>query len=58
MRRIRRRPGPSQMEVARRIDDPHETIRTDASVEQIADALLSPVEVRWIDRPRGKRAKR
>ena len=35
-----------------------ETIRTDASIEQIADALLSPIDVRWIDKPRGKRVKR
>ena len=28
---------------------------TDASLEQIADAVLSPVDIRWIDKPRNRR---
>ncbi len=32
-----------------------EEFRTDASMEEIADAVLSPVNVRWIDRPRNRR---
>lgn len=35
-----------------------EDIRTGASFEQVADALLAPVNPRWIDKPRNKRAKR
>ena len=31
--------------------------QTDASVEQMADALLRPVSVRWIDKPRSRRAR-
>ena len=31
--------------------------QTDASVEQMADALLRPVNVRWIDKPRSRRAR-
>ena len=32
-----------------------EDLRADASMEQIADALLSPVKIRWIDKPRNRR---
>ena len=32
-----------------------EEFRADASMEQIADAVLSPVNVRWIDKPRNRR---
>ena len=28
---------------------------TDASFEEIVDAVLSPVDIRWIDRPRNRR---
>ena len=31
--------------------------QTDASVEQMADALLRPVNVRWLDKPRNRRAR-
>ena len=34
-----------------------EEFQTDASVEQMADALLRPVNVRWIDKPRNRRAR-
>ena len=34
-----------------------EEFQTDASVEQMADALLRPVTVRWIDKPRNRRAR-
>ena len=32
-----------------------EEVRVDASIEEIADAVLSPVNVRWIDKPRHRR---
>ena len=32
-----------------------EEFMTDASLEQIADAVLSPVDIRWIDKPRNRR---
>ena len=32
-----------------------EEFQVDASMEKIADAVLSPVNVRWIDRPRNRR---
>ena len=32
-----------------------EEFQVDASREKIADAVLSPVNVRWIDRPRNRR---
>ena len=32
-----------------------EEFRVDSSMEEIADAVLSPVNVRWIDRPRNRR---
>lgn len=32
-----------------------EEFRVDASMEEIADALLSPVNIRWIDKPRNRR---
>lgn len=35
-----------------------ETLRTEASFKEIANALLTPVNIRWIDRPRSRRAKR
>lgn len=35
-----------------------EAVRTDAGFEEIADAVLAPVKIRWIDRPRSRRAKR
>ena len=34
-----------------------EEFQADASVEQMADALLRPVNVRWIDKPRNRRAR-
>ena len=34
-----------------------EEFQADASVEQMADALLRPVTVRWIDKPRNRRAR-
>ena len=34
-----------------------EEFHTSASVEQMADALLRPVNVRWIDKPRNRRAR-
>ena len=33
----------------------NEEFKIDAMVEQIADALLQPVKVRWIDKPRTRR---
>ena len=35
-----------------------EAIQSDASFEEIADALLTPVNIRWIARPRNRRVKR
>ncbi len=35
-----------------------EAVRADASFEEIADAVLAPVNIRWIDRPRSRRVKR
>ena len=35
-----------------------ERFRTTASFEEAVDALLSPVNARWIDRPRNRRANR
>ena len=32
-----------------------EEFRTKASMEEIADAVLSPVNIRWIDKPRNRR---
>ena len=32
-----------------------EEFRVNASMEEIADAVLSPVKIRWIDKPRGRR---
>ena len=32
-----------------------EILRVNASMEEIADAMLSPVNIRWIDRPRDRR---
>ncbi len=32
-----------------------EEFRAGASMEEIADAVLSPVNVRWIDKPRNRR---
>ena len=32
-----------------------EKVRANASMEEIADAVLSPVNVRWINRPRNRR---
>ncbi len=34
-----------------------EEFQAEASVEQMADALLRPVNVRWIDKPRNRRAR-
>ena len=34
-----------------------EEFQTSASVEQMADALLRPVSIRWIDKPRNRRAR-
>ena len=34
-----------------------EEFRVDASMEEIADAVLNPVNVRWIDKPRNRRKK-
>ena len=34
-----------------------EELRVDASMEEIADAILKPVNFRWIDKPRGRRKK-
>ena len=34
-----------------------EEFQADASVEQMADALLRPVNIRRIDRPRNRRAR-
>ena len=34
-----------------------EEFQADASVEQMADALLRPVNIRWIDKPRNRRAR-
>ena len=32
-----------------------EEFRVDASMEEIADAVLSPVKIRWIDKPRNRK---
>ena len=32
-----------------------EEFRVEASMEEIADAVLSPVDIRWIDKPRHRR---
>ena len=32
-----------------------ERFATDARFEEIVDAVLSPVDIRWIDRPRNRR---
>ena len=34
-----------------------EEFRVDASMEEIADAILSPVNVRWTDKPRNRKKK-
>ena len=34
-----------------------EEFQADASIEQMADALLRPVNIRWIDKPRNRRAR-
>ena len=34
-----------------------EEFQANASVEQMADALLRPVNIRWIDKPRNRRAR-
>ena len=35
-----------------------EILRVNASMEEIADAMLSPVNIRWIDRPRDRRRRK
>ena len=35
-----------------------EKLVTDASFEEIVDAVLAPVDIRWIDKPRNRRAMR
>ena len=35
-----------------------EILRVNASLEDIADAMLSPVNIRWIDRPRDRRRRK
>ena len=34
-----------------------EEFKIDATVEEITDALLQPVKVRWIDKPRRRRTR-
>ena len=34
-----------------------EGLRVDASMEAVADAILKPVNFRWIDKPRNRRKK-
>ena len=35
-----------------------EVFTIEASMQEIADAVLSPVNVRWIDRPRNRRLRK
>ena len=32
-----------------------EEFRVEGSMEEIADALLQPIKIRWIDKPRNRR---
>ena len=57
-----RKPKPKTVELVRTSYQPtkrekEEDLRVDASFEEIVDAVLSPVDIRWIDKPRNRKAK-
>ena len=54
------KPKPKTVELVRTDYQPtkrekEETLVTDASFEEVVDAVLQPVKVRWIDKPRNRR---
>ena len=60
---MNKKPKPRTVELVRTDYQPtkaeKEAVFTvEASMEEIADAVLSPVNVRWIDRPRNRRLRK
>ena len=56
------KPKPRTVELVRTSYQPtkrekEEKLVTDASFEEIVDAVLAPVDIRWIDKPRNRRVK-
>lgn len=57
------KPKPKIVELVRSDYQPtkaekEEVFYTDASFEEAVDAVLSPIDIRWIDQPRNRRSKK